>query len=40
MDMSGFGMSGQIARVNFYDKALSDREIFKTYANYRSRFGL
>jgi hypothetical protein len=40
MDMSGFGMSGQIARVNFYDKALSDREISKTYANYRSRFGL
>ena len=40
MDMSGFGMSGQIARVNFYDKALSDREIFKTYVNYRSRFGL
>lgn len=40
MDMSGFGMSGQIARVNFYDKALSDREIFKSYANYRSRFGL
>jgi hypothetical protein len=40
MDMSGFGMSGQIARVNFYDKALSDKEIFKTYVNYRSRFGL
>jgi hypothetical protein len=40
MDMSGFGMSGQIARVNFYDKALSDREIFKTYVNYKSRFGL
>jgi len=40
MDMSGFGMSGQIARVNFYDKALSDREIFKTFVNYRSRFGL
>jgi hypothetical protein len=40
MDMSGFGMSGQISRVNFYDKALSDREIFKSYVNYRSRFGL
>lgn len=40
MDMSGFGMSGQIARLNFYDKALSDKEIFKTYVNYRSRFGL
>jgi hypothetical protein len=40
MDMSGFGMSGQIARVNFYDKALSDKEILKTYVNYRSRFGL
>lgn len=40
MDMSGFGMSGQISRVNFYDKALSDREIFKTFVNYRSRFGL
>ena len=40
MDMSGFGMSGQIARVNFYNKALSDKEILKTYVNYRSRFGL
>jgi hypothetical protein len=40
MDMSGFGMSGQIARVNFYDKALSDKEILKTYVNFRSRFGL
>lgn len=40
MDMSGFGMSGQIARVNFYDKALSDKEIFKSYVNYKSRFGL
>lgn len=40
MDMSGFGMSGQIARVNFYNKALSDKEIFKSYVNYKSRFGL
>ena len=40
MDMSGFGMSGLVSRVNFYDKALSDREIFKSFVNYRSRFGL
>ena len=40
MDQSGFGLSGQIARVNFYDKALSDKEIFKSYVNYKSRFGL
>lgn len=40
MDMSGFGMSGLVARVNFYDKALSDREIFKSFVNYRSRFSL
>lgn len=40
MDMSGFGMSGLVSRVNFYDKALSDREISKSFVNYRSRFGL
>ena len=40
MDMSGFGMSGLVSRVNFYDKALSDREISKSFINYRSRFGL
>lgn len=39
-DNSGIAISGQIARTNFYSKALSDREISKTYQNYRSRFGL
>lgn len=40
MDNSGFGMSGQISRANFYKKALSSKEIQKTYWNYKSRFGL
>lgn len=40
MDMSGFGMSGLVSRVNLYNKALSDREISKSFVNYRSRFGL
>lgn len=39
-DNSGIAISGQIARTNFYNKALSDREISRTYQNYRSRFGL
>jgi hypothetical protein len=37
---SGIGMSGQLARVNFYNKALSLKEIQKTYWNYKKRFGL
>jgi len=37
---SGVGMSGFVARVNFYNKALSDKEIQKSYWNYKSRFGL
>ncbi len=37
---SGTGMSGHVARVNFYNKALSLREIQKNYQNYRKRFGL
>ena len=40
MDQSGFGMSGLMARANFYKTALSDREIQKSYWNYKSRFGL
>ena len=39
-DNSGVGISGQIARSNFYSKALSEREIQKTFWNYQSRFGL
>lgn len=39
-DNSGIGMSGFIARTNFYNKALTDREIQKTFWNYQSRFGL
>ena len=39
-DNSGFGVSGQIARVNFYNKALTQKEIQKNYWNYKSRFGL
>lgn len=39
-DNSGFGVSGQIARVNFYNKALSLKEIQKNYQNYKSRYGL
>lgn len=37
---SGIGMSGHVARVNFYNKALSLKEIQKNYQNYRKRFGL
>jgi hypothetical protein len=37
---SGVGISGQISRVNFYNKALSPKEIQKTYWNYKKRFGL
>ncbi len=37
---SGTGMSGHVARVNFYNKALNLREIQKNYQNYRKRFGL
>lgn len=37
---AGTGVSGQIARANFYNKALSAREIQKNYWNYRKRFGL
>lgn len=40
MDQSGFALSGYISRANFYDKALSAREIQKSYWNYKSRFGL
>jgi len=39
-DNAGFGLSGAISRVSFYKKDLSDREILKTYVNYRTRFGL
>lgn len=39
-DNSGFGFSGQIARTNFYKKALTDSEIRKSYWNYKSRYGL
>jgi hypothetical protein len=39
-DNSGFGVSGQIARANFYNKALTQKEIQKNYWNYKSRFGL
>lgn len=39
-DNSGFGVSGQISRANFYNKALSLKEIQKNYQNYKSRFGL
>ena len=39
-DNSGFGVSGQIARANFYNKALSLKEIQKNYQNYKSRYGL
>lgn len=39
-DNSGFGFSGQIARTNFYKKALTDTEIRKSYWNYKSRYGL
>ena len=37
---SGTGMSGLIARANFYNKALTAKEIQKNYQNYRKRFGL
>jgi hypothetical protein len=39
-DNSGFGVSGQIARANFYNKSLTLKEIQKNYQNYRSRYGL
>lgn len=39
-DNSGFGFSGQIARTNFYKKALSNDEIKKSYWNYKNRYGL
>jgi hypothetical protein len=39
-DNSGFGFSGQIARTNFYKKALTDTEIRKSFWNYKSRYGL
>lgn len=39
-DNSGFGFSGQIARTNFYKKALSDNEIRKSFWNYKNRYGL
>lgn len=39
-DNSGFGVSGQIARANFYNKALNQKEIQKNYWNYKSRFGI
>ena len=37
---SGIAISGQISRANFYNKALSPKEIQKTYWNYKKRFGL
>lgn len=37
---SGIAMSGQVSRANFYNKALSLREIQKNYWNYKSRYGL
>jgi hypothetical protein len=37
---SGIGISGQLARVNFYNKALSQKEIQKSFWNYKKRFGL
>jgi hypothetical protein len=39
-DNSGSGMSGFVSRSNFYNKALTAREIQKTFWNYQSRFGL
>jgi hypothetical protein len=39
-DNSGIGISGLIARCNFYDKSLSPREIERNYYNYRSRYGI
>ena len=39
-DNSGFGISGEIARANFYNKALTPKEIQKNYQNYKSRYGL
>ena len=39
-DNAGIAISGQIARSNFFSKALSDKEIQKTFWNYQSRFGL
>jgi hypothetical protein len=37
---SAIGISGQISRANFYNKALTAREIQKNYWNYKSRYGL
>lgn len=37
---SGVGISGQIARANFYKSALSAKEIQRSFWNYKSRFGL
>ena len=37
---SGVGLSGQVSRANFYKKALTNREIQKTFWNYKSRYGL
>lgn len=39
-DNAGIGFSGRLARSNFYNKALTDREIQRTFWNYQSRFGL
>jgi hypothetical protein len=39
-DNSGFGVSGEIARANFYNKDLTQNEIQKNYQNYKSRYGL
>ncbi len=39
-DNGGVGISGLIARANFYKNALNPREIQKTYWNYKGRFGL
>lgn len=36
---AGNGISGQVARANFYNKALTPKEIQKIYWNYKSRFG-
>lgn len=39
-DNAGIALSGQVSRVNFYNKILSDKEIQKSYWNYKSRFGI
>ena len=37
---AGTGMSGFVSRANLFNKAISDKEIQKSYWNYKSRFRL